>query len=87
MKYKRQAIDVDAVKWTGKNFNQIENLFEPSKLVAQVLYANGEVTLRLGVERALKTVAIGQYIAVGLDGFPELWEPAEFERIHTKDGA
>lgn len=80
MKYRKKPVEIEAVRWTGENFTEIEN-FVGDSLKRENYYCTGEVVIST-LEGDMKA-SFGDYIIKGVDGEFYPCKPDIFAKTYT----
>lgn len=86
VKYRKKPVVVDAIQWTGMNFEALADLVGESKDGRKVTYDESDMSLKIHTLEGVMKANVGDYIIKGVKGefypckpdiFKKTYEPVE----------
>ena len=79
-KYRKKPIVIEAIRWTGENFEELADLVEGSK--RKVMYDESDKSLKIKTLEGTMTALPGDYIIKGVRGELYPCKPGIFEQTY-----
>ena len=80
MKYKIKLYEIEAIKFVGSNYKEIEDFCGFSHFGASYFYGNNCVKVTINNANGCTDVAIGDYVVKEIDGNFYVYNSDEFEK-------
>ncbi|MFA5990452.1 MAG: hypothetical protein WC803_12725 [Sphingomonas sp.] len=84
MKYRKKPVVIDAIQWTGKNFQEIEKLLELGDGKRSISYGNQVDYLEIHTLEGTMKANKGDFVIKGVSGELYPCKPDIFEKTYEK---